>query len=122
MNPDLKSHSNQQIFDTVTKIMLDDDVDVIVTSNDMLTSTGCADQENKVLYVSQLISSQDHLMPGLIMHEIGHFKHTPSDAIFDIVLNIIEDGYIERRICKDYLGSKKFLRVLFNELIDERIF
>jgi hypothetical protein len=120
MNLETKSHSNQQIFDVVTKIMLADNVDVVITNDDSLTTTGCADQENKVLYVAKLIAEQDYIMPGLIIHEIAHFKYTPADAHVDTVLNIVEDGYIERKVCIEYVGAKKFLRVLFDDLIEKK--
>jgi hypothetical protein len=98
--------------------MLADDVDVIITNDVSITTTGCADQDNGVLYVSQLISEQDHLMPGLVIHEIGHFKYTPNESI-DIILNIVEDGYIERKLSFEFLGAKKFLKILFDDLIEK---
>jgi hypothetical protein len=100
--------------------MLADNVDVVITNDASITTTGCADQENKVLYVAQLIAEQDYLMPGLVIHEIAHFKYTPSNIVIDIVLNIVEDGYIERKISIEYIGAKKFLRVLFDDLIDKK--
>lgn len=118
MSPEKKSLSNQHIFDIVTKIMLADDVNVVITNDSEITTSGCADQDNGILYVSQLISEQDHLMPGLVIHEIAHFKYTPNEPI-DLILNIVEDGYIERRVSRDYLGAKKFLRILFDDLIEK---
>jgi hypothetical protein len=106
----MKFHSDtQNTFDILTKIITNDNINVVITSDAQITKTGCADIENSVLYVSQLIADQQHLMPGLILHEIGHFKYTPNEYI-DIVLNIIEDGFIERKIAGDYRRIAKIFK------------
>jgi hypothetical protein len=77
---------------------------------------------NRVLYICPLDDSQTFLIPGLVVHEVGH-------ALFSILteadvktiggritklLNIIDDGYQERMMCKKYPGAKQHLFTMFD--------
>ena len=76
---------------------------------------------NRVLYISPVHSAQAFLIPGLVIHEVGHalFSLLNESEIKIIkkitkLLNIIDDGYQERMMCKKYPNSKKQLFVVFD--------
>jgi hypothetical protein len=75
---------------------------------------------NRVLYISPVHQAQAHLIPGLVVHEVGHALYstlTEAEAKkikrITKLLNIIDDGYQERMICKKYNGAKKHLFTVF---------
>jgi len=75
---------------------------------------------NRVLRISPVHSTQAHLVPGLVIHEVGHalFSILSEDEINKIkkisrLLNIIDDGYQERMMCKKYPNNKKHLLEVF---------
>jgi hypothetical protein len=77
---------------------------------------------NRILYISPVHSAQAHLIPGLVIHEVGHALFSVlSDAeikklkSISKLLNIIDDGYQERMTCKKYAGAKKHLFTIFDE-------
>lgn len=77
---------------------------------------------NRILYISPVHQSQAHLIPGLVIHEVGHALYstlTEAEAKklkrITKLLNIIDDGYQERMMCKKYANAKKHLFTVFDE-------
>ena len=94
-----------------------EDLNVVFDAN--IRAPAHIDLKRRIVRVAQLDPSQKHLIPGLIFHEISHAVWTKGNEPIDPVLNIIEDGYIERMGCKKYPGGKKHLRVVFDEFFNE---
>ena len=77
------------------------------------------DLRRRIVRIARLVSGQQHLIKGLLVHEIGHARYTKGNEPVDHVLNIVEDGYIERMISKKYPGGKKHLKVVFDHFFSE---
>ena len=77
------------------------------------------DLVRRIIRVARLVSGQEHLIRGLLVHEVGHALFTKGNEPIDQVLNIVEDGYIERMISKRYPGGKKHLRAVFDHFFNE---
>lgn len=75
----------------------------------------------KTIYISPLKEHHYHLINGLVIHECGHAIHTNiHPKVIDkypifMVFNIIEDGYLERKMCLKYPGAKSELKLVFDE-------
>jgi hypothetical protein len=76
---------------------------------------------NRILRISPLHAAQEHLVPGLTIHEVGHalFSHLTEEEAKRIkriskMLNILDDGYQERMTCKKYPNAKKELYKVFD--------
>ncbi len=118
----MDTNSIQNIFELTAIILSDEEVKVTV-SDDL---KGIADYNliTKELRVSLLKEHQHHLMLGLLVHEIGHvcFTNPTEDDMVLLkkkgisrLMNVVEDGYQERRICGKYIGAKKHLKEVFYE-------
>lgn len=88
---------------------------------DTLPAPAALDLRNRILYIRNIDETEDlDLVLSLIVHEIGHalFTNATSDQLnkmpMHIIFNIIEDGYIERMVCKKYPGLKSYLYKLFD--------
>ena len=99
-------------------LMAAEELSVVFDAN--IKAPAHIDLQRRIVRVAQLDPSQKHLIPGLVFHEICHALWTKGNEPIDIVLNMIEDGYIERMGCKKYPGGKKHLRVIFNEFFDAK--
>jgi hypothetical protein len=98
------------------------------------------DLAHRVLNVAPIKKDQEHQIPGLIFHEIGHFVFSPTLEKFEgearvidqekldrlarlagsqTVWNIIEDGYIERRVTQKWPGSLRHLEVRYRSLVKD---
>jgi len=99
-------------------LMAAEDLSVVFDAN--IKHPAHIDLRRRIVRVARLVAEQKHLIPGLIFHEISHALYTKGNEPIDPVLNIIEDGYIERMGCKKYPGGKKHLRVIFDEFFDPK--
>jgi len=95
-----------------------EDLSVVFDAN--IKSPAHIDLKRRIVRVAQLDPTQKHLIAGLVFHEICHALWTRGNEPVDVVLNMIEDGYIERMGCKKYPGGKKHLRIIFDEFFDSK--
>ena len=93
-----------------------------VVFDEAITAPAQFDIINRVLYISPVHSAQAHLIPGLVVHEVGHalFSLLSADEAKKLkkitrLLNIIDDGYQERMTCKKHPNAKKHLFAVFDE-------
>lgn len=110
--------------------------DIIVRWN--VRGMGCPASMNyatRVLDVAPIRKDREHMIPGLVLHEIGHFLFSENAAVEgtsghsidtdktralraaiknEDIWNIIEDGYVERRVVAKWPGALKHLRVLYD--------
>lgn len=94
----------------------------------------------RVLDIAPIKPEQEAMIPGLIIHEVGHFIYSPKlstdkkgQRLFDQakfeklqklaknqhIYNVIEDGYIERMMANRWKGSLKYLRVRYDLLVED---
>ncbi len=106
-------------FNLYSKMLAKEDIKVVYDQK--LKSPAQFDILNRILKISPLDDSLIFLIPGLIVHEVGHALFSKIDKEeFKIikkiskVLNIIDDGYQERMMCKKYPGAKDQLLTIFD--------
>lgn len=110
-----------------TKLLSAENITVVF--DQQMSAPADFDLINRVLRVSPVHSTQVHLIPGLVVHEVGHalFSHLSKEDAKKIkristLLNIIDDGYQERMMCQKFSGAKDLLFVVFKEFfIDYKI-
>ena len=105
-------------YDNVIGLLSKESLQLVYTDN--LPAPAAIDLRNRILYIRN-IDEMDNLdlTLSLIVHEIGHAlftNATPQQLAkmpMHIIFNIIEDGYIERMVCRKYPGLKSYLYKLF---------
>lgn len=105
-------------YDNIIGLLSKESLQLVYTDN--LPAPAAIDLRNRILYIHN-IDEMDNLdlTLSLIVHEIGHALYTnatPQQLTkmpMHIIFNIIEDGYIERMVCKKYPGLKSYLYKLF---------
>ena len=122
MKPSLSKSAKlvQDTFDLYSKLLAKEKIQVVF--NEKMNASAMFDIINRVLYICPLDTSQAFLIPGLVVHEVGHalFSILSSDDISLIggritkLLNIIDDGYQERMMCKKYPNTKQHLFTIFD--------
>lgn len=107
-------------FDLYSKLLAKEKIQVVF--DEKMNAPAKFDIINRVLYICPLDESQTFLIPGLVVHEVGHALFSILDAN-DIkliggriskLLNIIDDGYQERMMCKKYPNTKEYLFTIFD--------
>ena len=122
------------VFTQVARLLAAEDI--IVRWN--VRGLGCPASMNyasRVLSVAPVKVEHEDMIPGLILHEVGHFifskkatRNADGTTITNVeeleqfrekiknhhIWNIIEDGYIERRLVAKWPGALKHLRVLYD--------
>lgn len=124
-----QSHSKNQKITKTQALMRDafsifaqmlavENIKIVFT--DQLSAPANFDLVSRVLKIAPLEEDQTFLIPGLTIHEVGHalFSTLTPDEQSKLqsitkVLNIIEDGYQERMMCKKFIGAKKHLYTIF---------
>lgn len=106
-------------YDIYAKMLAVENIRVVF--DEAISAPAQFDILNRVLYISPVHSSQADLIPGLVIHEVGHalfstLTDTEAKKLKKItkLLNIIDDGYQERMMCKKYANSKKHLFKVFD--------
>jgi hypothetical protein len=99
-----------------------------VVYDESISSPAQFDLVGRVLYISPTHHGDEHLVPGLVVHEVGHAVFsilTPEEAKhlkkISRLLNIIDDGYQERQMCKKYPNCKKHLRTVFDYFFTKEV-
>lgn len=94
---------------------------ITVVFDEAINAPAKFDILNRILYISPVHAAQADLVPGLTIHEVGHalFSHLTEDEAKRIkkitkLLNILDDGYQERMMCKHFPGGKKHLQKVFD--------
>lgn len=108
-------------YDNIIGLLSKESLQLIYTHD--LPAPAAFNIKNRILYIKMLDEDDSNvdLTIALIIHEIGHALFTnPTEnqmnkMPMNIIFNIIEDGYIERMICKIYPGLKQHLYFLFKE-------
>jgi len=111
--------------------------DIIVRWNVVgMEAPAAMNYATRVLDVAPIKPGCEDTIPGLILHEIGHFLFSENAAksstgdrfeidvarLDDIrakiknhrIWNIVEDGFIERKVTQKWAGALKYFRVLYN--------
>jgi len=119
MNQSLSMQSWENIQALCGNLMAAEDLTIVFDAN--IKEPAHIDLKHRIIRVAQLVEDQRHLIPGLVAHEVAHAIWTRGNEPVDPILNIIEDGYIERMVSKKYPGSKKHLRKVFNQFfVDDK--
>ncbi|AVH85373.1 hypothetical protein RsoM2USA_445 [Ralstonia phage RsoM2USA] len=99
-----------------------------VIVNSAMSAPAAFDLLSRDLYLSEKHEDEE-LTPGFTFHEVGHAlftnitKHQLNEIQpFFTIFNIVEDGYIERKLCRAYPGVKKYLKQYFQKLFVGRDF
>jgi hypothetical protein len=110
----------KDVYQIYAKMLAVENIQVVF--DEAIDAPAKFDLLNRILYISPVHSTQAELIPGLVIHEVGH-------ALFSLLteeeakklkritklLNIIDDGYQERKTCQRYANAKKHLLKVFDE-------
>ena len=99
-----------------------------VIINPSMHAPAAFDLLSRDLHLSEKHEDEE-LTPGFTFHEVGHalFTNLTKHQLnliqpFFTIFNIVEDGYIERKLCRAYPGVKKYLKQYFQKLFIGRDF
>lgn len=126
---DLMSDAEYRKFlDTYTltaKLLAAEDIDVMFSQK--MSHPAVFDIKRRILKLAPLVKRQVFLTLGLIIHEVGHALFTnPTDADMkkmkgvSVIMNIIEDGYQERKVCVKFPGAKRHLKTIFDHFFNDK--
>jgi len=109
----------RNMYDLYAKMLAVENIQVVF--DEAIDAPAQFDILNRVLYIAPVHATQVELIPGLVIHEVGHALFSilpPEDAKklkrISKLLNIIDDGYQERMTCKKYANAKKHLFTIFD--------
>ena len=109
----------RNMYDLYAKMLAVENISVVF--DEAIDAPAQFDILNRILYIAPVHATQVELIPGLVIHEVGHALFSilsPEDAKklkrITKLLNIIDDGYQERMMCKKYANAKKHLFVIFD--------
>lgn len=121
----------RDMYEIYAKMLAVENIKIVFDAT--IKSPANFDIPNRILRISPIVQAQEHLIPGIIVHEVGHALFsvlTPAEAKklhkISKLLNIIDDGYQERKMCKKYPNGKKHLLAVFNHFfvtdVDETVY
>lgn len=109
----------RSMYELYAKMLAVENIQVVF--DEAISAPAQFDILNRVLYIAPVHSAQVELIPGLVIHEVGHALFSilsPEDSKklkrISRLLNIIDDGYQERMTCKKYANAKKHLFTIFD--------
>ena len=109
----------RNMYDLYAKMLAVENIQVVF--DEAIDAPAQFDILNRILYIAPVHATQVELIPGLVIHEVGHalFSTLTPEELKKLkriskLLNIIDDGYQERMMCKKYANSKKHLFTIFD--------
>ena len=128
------------VFSELARLLAQEDI-IIRWNVRGMDSPAAMNMAGRVLDVAPIKESEEDKIPGLIFHEVAHFKWSQnmaeelkgggtalntakfnkfSNELEDHhIWNLIEDGYSERQMVRKYPGTLKHFRVLFDSQIND---